>query len=88
MSKEDEEHVKRKLHERSEAKLARDYDKADDTLDELKFLKNACANDDQRAWKVIDKPKSFGTRCTCGGKRSNNMSDEKILKIEELVEFR
>ena len=89
ISTEDEEYVMKKLQERSKAKFSRNFDKADDILDELKFMKNVVVDDDNLTWKVVDHvDRSFGDLYTYGGKRLNNVSEEEIIKIEKLVKMR
>lgn len=81
----EEEYVNQKLRDRSSAKLRRDFNMADDILDELKFLKNVEVDDNNFTWQVKE---PFKTEYTYGGKRLNNVPEEEILKINGLIKAR
>ena len=81
----EEEYVKQKLNERSEAKLRRDFNSADDILDELRFLKNIIVDDSALTWRVAE---PFKTSYTYGGRRLNNVPEEEISNIERLIRER
>jgi len=81
----EEEYVNQKLNERSEAKLRRDFNTADDIIDELRFLKNVVVDDSALTWKVAE---SFKTEYTYGGRRLNNVPEEEISKIGRLIKER
>ena len=81
----EEEYVNQKLRDRSNAKLKRDFNMADDIIDELRFLKNVEVDDKSFTWKVME---PFKTEYTYGGKRLNNVPEEEILKINGLIKAR
>lgn len=81
----EEEYVNQKLRDRSNAKLRRDFNMADDILDELRFLKNVEVDDNNFTWQVKE---PFKTEYTYGGKRLNNVPEEEILKINGLIKAR
>jgi hypothetical protein len=85
ISSREEEYVNQKLRERSRAKLDRDFDTADDILDELRFIKNVVVDDDSLTWKVTEPIK---TEYTYGGRRLNNVPNEELQKIEQLIKER
>ena len=81
----DEEYIVRKLKERYMAKLNRDFDLADDILDELRFLKNVEVDDAKRTFCVVD---PFKLEYTFGGKRINNIHPDILQQIELKVKKR
>lgn len=81
----EEDYVNQKLRDRSKAKLKRDFDTADDIIDELRFLKNVVVDDSALSWRVTE---GFKTEYTYGGRRLNNLSEEDIKKIEVLIKQR
>jgi Cysteinyl-tRNA synthetase len=85
ISSREEEYVNQKLRERSKAKLRRDFDTADDILDELRFLKNVVVDDNRLTWRVAEPVK---TEYTYGGRRLNNVRPEELQTIEQLVKQR
>eukprot|EP00557_Chaetoceros_sp_GSL56_P009356 CAMPEP_0176488096 /NCGR_PEP_ID=MMETSP0200_2-20121128/6522_1 /TAXON_ID=947934 /ORGANISM="Chaetoceros sp., Strain GSL56" /LENGTH=332 /DNA_ID=CAMNT_0017885047 /DNA_START=381 /DNA_END=1379 /DNA_ORIENTATION=+ len=85
ISSREEEYVNQKLRERSKAKLSRDFDTADDILDELRFLKNVVVDDDSLTWRVAEPIK---TQYTYGGRRLNNVREEELQTIEKLIKER
>mmetsp|Transcript_2214 Transcript_2214/g.3290 ORF Transcript_2214/g.3290 Transcript_2214/m.3290 type:complete len:394 (-) Transcript_2214:28-1209(-) len=87
ISQREEEYVNQRLRERSKAKLRRDFDTADDILDELQFLKSILVDDTNLTWKVTETAMKTGGYAY-GGKRLNNVPDEDILTIQELVKER
>lgn len=87
ISQREEEYVNQRLRERSKAKLRRDFDTADDILDELQFLKNILVDDNNLTWKVTETVMKTGGYAY-GGKRLNNVPDEDIQTIQELVNER
>lgn len=85
ISSREEEYVNQKLKERSNAKLMKNYDLADDILDELRFLKNVVVDDTKKTWSVTE---PFKAEYSYGGRRLNNIPDEEIQKIERLIRER
>ena len=85
ISPREEEYVNQKLKERSNAKLMKNYDLADDILDELRFLKNVVVDDTKKTWSVTE---PFKAEYSYGGRRLNNIPDEEIQKIERLIRER
>ena len=85
ISPREEEYVNQKLKERSNAKLMKNYDLADDILDELRFLKNVVVDDTKKTWSVSE---PFKAEYSYGGRRLNNIPDEEIQKIERLIRER
>lgn len=85
ISSRDEEYVLNKLKERYDAKLNRDYDTADDILDELRFLKNVEIDDTKRIFRVVD---PFKVEYTFGGKRINNIHPDILQDIESKIKER
>ncbi|GFH43619.1 hypothetical protein CTEN210_00092 [Chaetoceros tenuissimus] len=85
ISPREEEYVNQKLKERSNAKLMKNYDLADDILDELRFLKNVVVDDTKNTWSVTE---PFKAEYSYGGRRLNNIPDEEIQKIERLIRER
>lgn len=85
ISPREEEYVNQKLKERSNAKLMKNYDLADDILDELRFLKNVVVDDTTKTWSVTEQ---FKAEYSYGGRRLNNIPDEEIQKIERLIRER
>ena len=81
----DEEYILNKLKERHDAKLNRDYDSADDILDELRFLKNVQVDDTKRTYRVVD---PFKVEYTFGGKRVNNIHPDILHDIESKIKER
>lgn len=81
----DEEYILNKLKDRYMAKLNRDYDLADDILDELRFLKNVEIDDSKRTFRVVD---PFKVEYTFGGKRVNNILPDLLKEIELKVKQR
>ena len=85
ISEKDEAYVCEKLEERAAAKQRKDYDVADDILDELRFLMNVAVDDKKMTWRVTD---PFKTLYTYGGQRFQNIPKESLKKIEQLVRDR
>ena len=85
ISEEDEAHVCKKLEERSAAKQRKDYDVADEILDELRFLMNVAVDDKKKTWRVTD---PFKTMYTYGGQRMQNVPKDSLRQIEQLVRDR
>lgn len=85
ISKENEVFVVKRLEERTRAKSQNDYDKADDILDELRFLMNVAVDDKNKTWRVTD---PFKTMYTYGGQRLNNVPRDTLKQIEQLVRDR
>lgn len=85
ISPREEEYVNQKLNERSEAKLRRDFNTADDILDELRFLKNVVVDDSALTWRVAE---DFKSEYSYGGRRLNNVPEEEIKNIERLIRER
>ena len=85
ISEKDEAYVCEKLEERAAAKQRKDYDVADDILDELRFLMNVAVDDEKMTWRVTDPFKTF---YTYGGQRFQNIPKESLKKIEQLVRDR
>lgn len=85
ISSREEDYINQKLRERTMAKLVKDYDTADDILDELRFIKNVVVDDNSMTWKVTE---PFKTEYTYGGRRLSNIPDEVVQKIERLVRKR
>ncbi len=85
ISSRDEEYVLHKLRQRHEAKLNRDYDTADDILDELRFLKNVEVDDTKYLYRVVD---PFKVEYTFGGKRINNVHPDILQDIESKIKER
>lgn len=81
----DEEYIIRKLQQRYMAKINRDYDLADDILDELKFYKNVEIDDANRTFRVVD---PFKLEYTFGGKRVNNIHPDVLVEIESKIKQR
>jgi hypothetical protein len=85
LSDRDEEYVKGKLRERYLAKLNRDYDTADDIIDELRFMKNVEIDDSKKTYRATD---PFKLEYTFGGKRVNNIDPDVLKEIEYKVRER
>ena len=85
ISEKDEAYVCEKLEERAAAKQRKDYDIADDIMDELRFLMNVAVDDKKMTWRVTD---PFKTLYTYGGQRFQNIPKESLKKIEQLVRDR
>ena len=85
ISDKDEAYVCKKLEERAAAKQKKDYDVADDILDELRFLMNVAVDDKKMTWRVTD---PFKTLYTYGGQRFQNIPKESLKNIEQLVRDR
>ena len=85
ISDNDEVYVCKKLEERAAAKQRKDYDVADDILDELRFLMNVAVDDKKMTWRVTD---PFKTLYTYGGQRFQNIPKESLKNIEQLVRDR
>ena len=85
ISEEDEALVCEKLEERSAAKQRKDYDVADEILDELRFLMNVVVDDKKKTWRVTD---PFKTMYTYGGQRMQNVPKDSLRQIEQLVRDR
>ena len=81
----DEEYILTKLKERHDAKRNRDYDTADDILDELRFLKNVQVDDTKRTYRIVD---PFKVEYTFGGKRVNNIHPDILHAIESKIKER
>lgn len=85
ISEEEEAHVCEKLEERSAAKQRKDYDAADELLDELRFLMNVAVDDKKKTWRVTE---PFKTMYTYGGQRMQNVPKDSLRQIEQLVRDR
>ena len=85
LSDRDEEYILNKLRERYIAKMNRDYDTADDILDELKFMKNVQIDDKKKEYRAVD---PFKLEYTFGGKRTNNINPDVLKEIEYKVKER
>ena len=85
ISNEDEAYVCERLDERAAAKQRKDYDVADEILDELRFLMNVAVDDRKMTWRVTD---PFKTLYTYGGQRFQNIPKESLKQIEQLVRDR
>lgn len=87
ISESEEEYIRKRLKERSKAKFRRDFDLADEILDELKFLKNVMVDDNNLTFQVSDKMiKNDGY--VYGGKRLINIANDVLQEIYDLVRER
>ncbi len=85
ISDRDEEYIKNKLRERYVAKLNRDYNTADDIVDELRYIKNVEIDDSKKTFRAVD---PFKLEYTFGGKRINNIHPDVLKEIEHKVKER
>jgi len=79
--------IQTRIEDRSRAKLDRDFDKADDIRDELRFKHNIVIDDNSKLYNKID-PNANDEGYSFGGKRMENVPEDQLLAIQKFISQR